>query len=423
MKTRVVIVALVLLVTSCGSKKEAEKAEASEAKPVVEVTLGRATTENILLTINAPATIFAREQANVAGRITAPIRHLLVRKGDNVRAGQVLAELENVDILAQRAEAQGGVANAEATLQKTIAGTLPTDVDRARGQVETTKAALNQAQQIYKRRQELFDQGAIPQKDLIQSQTDLATAQANSNVAQRAYDLLLNQSRGRDEQIAKANLEQAQARLQGSNAQLQFTEVRAPFNGIITEQFQYPGDMAQSGTPMFTIVDLSSISARAQVPEASASSVQQGKSCSFRSIDNQATELKGRVTVVNRSVDSQRRTVEVWCEVARPPASIRAGMFGTVYIQTGQVQNAVLVPKAALQLEEGTDRGTVFVVDAKRIAHKQEVTVGEVLGDRVRIASGIKPNDTVVVDGSYGLPDNVQVTLKGERKPEKEDKN
>ena len=60
-------------------------------------------------------------------------------------------------------------------------------------------------------------------------------------MAQRAYDLLLNQSRGRDEQIAKANLEQAEARLQGSNAQLQFTEVRAPFDGIITEQFQYPG--------------------------------------------------------------------------------------------------------------------------------------------------------------------------------------
>ena len=174
---------------------------------------------------------------------------------------------------------------------------------------------------------------------------------------------------------------------------------------------------------MFTIVDLSSVSARAQVPEASAGSVQQGKSCTFRSIDKQAAELKGRVTVINRSVDPQRRTVEVWCEVARPPSSIRAGMFGTVSIQTGQVENAVLIPKPALQLEEGTDRGTVFVVDAKRIAHKREVTVGEVLGDRVRITSGIKPNETVVVEGSYGLPDNIQVVLKGERKPEKEDKN
>ena len=49
--------------------------------------------------------------------------------------------------------------------------------------------------------------------------------------------------------------------------------------------------------------------------------------------------------------------------------------------------------------------------------------MGEVLGDRVRITSGMKPNETVVVEGSYGLPDNVQVVLKGERKPEKEDKN
>ena len=181
MKVQASIVILAFLIASCGSKKEDDKAEASEAKPVVEVTLDRATAENILLTIDAPATIFAKEQANVAGRLTAPIRRLLVRKGDSVRAGQLLAEMENLDVLAQRAEARGGVANAEATLQKTITGTLPTDIDRARGQVETTQAALNQAQQIYKRRRDLFDQGAIPQKDLVQSQTDLATAQANYN--------------------------------------------------------------------------------------------------------------------------------------------------------------------------------------------------------------------------------------------------
>jgi cobalt-zinc-cadmium efflux system membrane fusion protein len=283
--------------------------------------------------------------------------------------------------------------------------------------VETTRAALNQLQQLYKRRKSLFDEGAIPQRDLLQTQTDLATAQANYDVAQRSYDLLVNQLRGRDEQIARANLEQAQARLQGAAAQLQFTEIRTPFAGTITDQFQYPGDMAQPTTPMFTVADLSSVTARAQVPEAEAGKAKVGQVCSFTPVDQDRSEIKGKVTVVNRAVDMARRTVEVWCEVPRPPVWVRAGMFGTATIYTGEVRNAVLVPQTALVQEEaGTMNGTVFVIDGKKIAHKREVVVGEILGDQARIASGLKAGETIVVEGAYGLPDNAQVTLKGESK-------
>lgn len=411
------------LMTGCGSKAKRE-AEDAKSTPLVEVTFGKAVSSDIPVSISAPATVFAREQANVSGRVTAPIRRLLVRKGDTVRSGQVLAELENRDVAAQLAEAQGAVANAQASLEKTVSGTIPSDVEKARGQVETTKAALNQLEVVYKRRQSLFNEGAIPQRDLLQTQTDLATARANFEVAQRSYDLLVNQSRGRDEQIARAGLQQAQARLQGANAQLQFTEIRAPFSGVITDQLQYPGDMAQPTTPMFAVADLSSITVRAQVPESDAGKVKLSQRCSFQSLDQGGSEIQGEVTVVNRAVDLQRRTVEVWCEVRQPPAWVRVGMFGTATIFTGQVQNAVLVPKAALLREEGTTDGTVFVVDDKKIAHKRDVSLGASMGDQVQVASGVKAGETVVMEGAYGLPDKAQVTLKGSgpKKEEKEDK-
>jgi len=413
---------LCVVLAGCGRKEGAADKE-NEVRPVVEVTLDKARAEDVPVTTHAPATVFAREQANLSARITAPIRRLLARKGDNVRAGQVLAELENRDILAQRAEAQGAVSTAEATLQKTISGTLPSDIERARGQVETTKAALNQTEQLYNRRKSLFAEGAIPQRDLLQTQADYETARANYDVAVRSYDLLRNQQRGRDEQIAKANVEQAQARLQGAVAQLQFTEVRAPFSGTITDQLQYPGDMAQPTTTIFTVADLSAVTARAQVPEAEADAVRKGQACSFQSVDHMDARVSGRVTVVNRAVDLQRRTVEVWCEIAKPPEWVRAGAFGTVTIQTGAAKNAVVIPRPALQQEEGTNQGTVFVVDAKRIAHKREVTVGETVGtDLVQMTGGLKPGETVVVQGAYGLPDNAQVVLQGEKPPAETDK-
>lgn len=402
---------LLAMLAGCGSREPS--AEESKPTPTVEVTLARATSVDVPLTLDAPATIFPREQANISARITAPIRRLLAAKGDTVTTGQVLVELEDRDLKALAAEAQSGVATARAALQKAVTGTLPTDVERARGQVEASNAALHQQEQLYKRRRTLFEEGAIPQRDFEQTETDLATAKANAEVARRSYNLLVHQSRERDEQMARANLEQAEARLQGAAAQLQFTRIHAPFSGSITGQMQYPGDMAQPTTPTFTLADLSLVTARAQVPEADAGRIRSAQPCLFRPVDRTETPLTGRVTMVNRAVDPQQRTVEVWCEAQHPPAWIRAGMFGMASFTTGAIRNAVLAPQQAVLREEGTNNGTLFVVDGAGIAHKREVTLGEPIGSQARIDAGLRAGELVVVEGAYGLPDKARVVASG----------
>ena len=152
---------------------------------MVTVKVTRAETADVQLTVQAPATIFPREQANISARTTAPILNLKVRKGDNIAAGQVLAMLESKDVEAQHAEATANVADAEATLQKTSAGTVPADVERARGQLQSAEAARNQAQKNYDRRKDLFSQGAIPNRDLLASETELSQAKTAYDVAKR----------------------------------------------------------------------------------------------------------------------------------------------------------------------------------------------------------------------------------------------
>ena len=97
-------------------------------------------------------------------------------------------------------------------------------------------------------------------------------------------------------------------------------------------------------------------------------------------------------------------------------------MFGTATLFTAKYSDAVLIPKAALIREEGTSDGAVFVVDNKKVAHKREVTVGENVGDQVQIASGLKPGETIVVEGAYGLPDKAQVTAKGSSASKEDEK-
>jgi multidrug efflux pump subunit AcrA (membrane-fusion protein) len=137
-----------LLIVGCRAHSEEEKVP----KPVVEVKTAKAEVTDLELTVRAPANIFPREQANIAARVTARIVKLNARKGDEVAAGQLLAALENHDLIALRDEAKAAITDAEANLQKTAAGTVPADIERARGQVATTKAALDQSQKIYDRR-------------------------------------------------------------------------------------------------------------------------------------------------------------------------------------------------------------------------------------------------------------------------------
>ena len=363
------------------------KKEDAPPKPVVEVKTATAEEEEIRMYVRAPANIFPREQANIASRITASIRELLAHKGDSVKAGQTLAVLESPDVSAMREEAIASVADARATLQKAESGTMPSDVERARGQLETAEAAYNQAREIYNKRQELFKLGAIPQRDLLLSQTNMATTKTSYDVAKRALDLLKNQSRG-DLEIAQSRLGQAQARLKGSDAQIGYTKLVSPFAGTITEQFVYPGDMANPATPIFTVMDLSRPVARAQVPEAEARGLRRGQPCQFQSADNSTVEYQGRISLINKAVDPARRTIESWCEIPNPSPPLRAGVFGEVRVLTTTTRG-IVVPQPAVQLNEGSHTGWVMSVDEKNIAHKREVETGGVFEGKVQVLKGI----------------------------------
>jgi HlyD family secretion protein len=399
------LLSLIVFLAGCTQKEEAP------AKTVVTVKVGRAEAADLRISVQAPATIYAREQANISARITAPIRQLRARKGDAVSAGQVLAVLENRDIAAQRDEARASVSDAQANLQKLSAGTLPTDLERARGEVVSAQAALNQAQTVYDRRSDLFKQGAIPGRDLLTSETDLARAKASYDVAKRALELLESQSREQDLRIAESRVSQAKARLALAEAQNEFTEIRSPFAGIVTEQFMFSGDMAKPDAPIFTVVDLSTAVARAQFPETQAGGIKRGETCSFASTDGGTSAPAGRVTVINAAIDPAKRTVEVWCEVPNAGLGLRAGAFGKVTVVTGVAHQAIVAPLAAVQFNEGTKAGSVYVVDQKATAHKVEVVTGERTEGRVQIVKGVQVGDVLILEGGYGLPDGTQVQV------------
>jgi RND family efflux transporter MFP subunit len=207
---------------------------------------------------------------------------------------------------------------------------------------------------------------------------------------------------------------------------MEFTEIRSPFAGVITEQMMFPGDMAKPDAPIFTVMNLSVVVGRAQTPETESRAVRQGQACGFSPVDQAGEAFPGRVTTINQAVDPARRTIEIWCEIANPQIGgqrrLKGGDFGSLAITVGAARRSVVVPVAAVQFAEDGKKGTVMVVDAKNIAHETEVKTGETVDGRVRIIEGLNGGETVVIEGGYGLPDKTEVRNKGEKDGEDADK-
>jgi RND family efflux transporter MFP subunit len=341
MNCRALIFVTSALVAACRGEQEEP-----ETKPLVNVTVAKAEVADVQTSVRAPGVVHPRQQAGVASRITAPILNLLVSKGDRVAAGSTLVRLDSRDLVAQR---------------------------------EDALAAVRQAEVVADRRGHLFEEGAIPERDLLASQTERA---------------------------------QLNARLELINTQLTFAELKSPFAGRITEQFLYPGDMAQPGAPVFTVVDAEVVVARAQVPETDAASLRPGLGCVFVPGSAAADTFAGRISVINPAVDSARQTVEVWCEIQNGQGRLLSGTFGEVRVQTGRPSKSVVVPLGAVQLAEGTHNGTVFVVDAKNVAHQTEIEGGVTLDGKMQVLKGLQGGESVIVEGAYALPDGAAVRIK-----------
>jgi len=398
---------LVLAILALGGCAAPE--ETADPRVVVEVRTAKATVQDVEEVVLAPAIIFPWSEAKVASQLTAPIARLDVRKGDRVSPGQALAWLRDDDLDAQLADAAAQVADATANLERTSAGTLPTDRERAQGEVEQTASALAVAKQIFERRQTLVAEGALPQRELLIAKTQYEQAQTASRVAQSALELLTGQSQLQDKRIAESRLEQAAARFDLAKAQLAFARIESPSSGVVTEQFLYPGDMARPDAPIFTVMDLSVAVARGQFPEEKAGGLRAGQRCRFTGVDAPGFARSGRLTVVSQAVDPMRRTVEAWCEIPNSNGALKAGGFGQMTVVLGLRRDALTVPLAAIEFEPDRKHGVVWTVGSDNLAHENRAEAGVVSGATVEILEGVENGDTVVVEGGYGLSEGFAV--------------
>jgi HlyD family secretion protein len=395
-----ICIPVVLSFACSGGDKEAEP-----SVPVQIVTVDKATLQQ---TVSADAVLFPFAQSALVPKISAPVQKFLVNRGSRVRAGQLLAVLENRDLAAATQENKGSYDQAQAAYAQTTAADLPQEMQKAQLDENAAKQQLDAAQKVYDSRKDLFAQGAMPRKELDQAGVDLTNARNQYEIAERHLQNLHAIGRQQTLKSAQGQLESAQGKYNGAAAQFSYSEIRSPINGVVTDRPLYPGEMAAAGTPLLTVMDTSQVTARAHIAQQSAALLKIGDNATVTApgIDS---PFAGKVSLVSPALDPNSTTIEIWVLVKNPKGRLKPGSSVRMSMVARSVPDALAIPVAALlTAQDGTT--SVMVAGSDGRAHQKPVKIGIRDGDRVQIIEGLSAGDRVVGSGAYGLPDNSKIT-------------
>ena len=408
---RVAVVLLVLLVAGwCWHRRTATPAE--ETQIVVGVQVAKAEVASMAQPIEAVGIIQARQEATISPKISGQITSMALLKNRVVHRGDVLAILEARDLRAQRAEAAGAAREAQIGVTTTAEGTIPlTNAQDARA-VRDAQATVVNMRKILERRRTLYEKGGISKKDLEASQLDVTRAEDDARLAEKSAALHRGTTNPGDLATARSKAQQAADRLAAVDAQTAYATIRAPFDGIVTDQFLHQGDFAVSGVKLLTLSDASNVIIKASISDEAATHVRAGDTVTVQPDDLPGRTLQAQVTLVGRSADPLSHSVELWVSLPNPGGELRTNGTARVIVASGSVPDAVVVPTAAVTLDAtNASAGTVMVVDGQSVAHEVHVTTGAHTRDRTQIRSGLRGGEMVVIEGNYGLPDGTRVEV------------
>jgi multidrug efflux pump subunit AcrA (membrane-fusion protein) len=393
-----------LLLLGACSKKEQEGAE-----PIAPVRVTPVRTDSIQRIVTADAILYARDQASVMPKLSAPVRAFYVNRGDRVQKGQLLAVLENHDLTAAALESKGQYEQAQAVYRNTAAASVPEEMTKAELDVQAAQQSLDAAQKLYQSREQLFQDGALARKLVDEAQ--VAYVQARSQYETAQQHLRSMQSVSKEEQIksAAAQVEAARGHYQAAEAQLEYSEIRSPISGIIADRAIYPGEMASAGVPLLTVIDVSKVIARANVPQNQAGLVKVGDRATILPTEG-SPETPGKVIVVSPALDPNSTTLQVWVEAQHPGNRLKPGITVRVSIVAETLSEAIVVPLAAL-LPGGDGTSSVFVVGKDSVVHEQKIEVGIREGSKVQVLSGLAPGQNIVTTGGLGLQDGAKIRV------------
>ncbi len=401
-----VCVALAMTVTLLmaeGCKKEAPP------ETVVSVQAEHPEQGLIAEHVLADAVLAPQAQSAITPKITAPVRKFYVQRGARVKAGELLAELENADLDAAALDNKGSYVAAQAAYDTATKAQVPEDAQKAELDLAQAQANLDLNQSIVKARKQLFAEGAIPGRDLDTALAALVQAQAAYDAAAKHAESMKKVTHEAALKSAQGQLTSAEGKYKGAAAMAGYAEIRSPIDGFVTDRPLYAGETAAAGTPLITVMDTTELLAKTHLAQSLVQRLKVGDTASLTApgVDH---PIPAKISMISPALDPGSTTVEVWLKVDNKSSALKVGTPVKVNVTGRTVADAWKIPvKAVLTGQDGAK--TVMIIGSDGAAHSKPVKLGIQNGADVQVLSGLAPSDMVITSGSYGLDDGTKVKL------------
>lgn len=382
-----------------------------EAAPEVEVTVQAEHPEQgpIAEHIVADAVLAPLAQAAIEPKISAPVRKFYVQRGARVKAGQLLAMLENNDLAAAAMDNKGSYVAAQAAYDTATKAQVPEDTLKAESDLAQTKANLDLNLSIVRSRKQLFAEGAIPGRDLDTATAALVQAQAAYDAAAKHLESVHSVSRAAALKAAQGQLTSAEGKYKGAQAAVNYSEIRSPIDGVVTDRSLFAGETAAAGAPLITVMETSTLIAKTHIGQSLAQQLKVGDEATV-SVPGLTDPVAAKVSLISPALDPGSTTVEVWLNIDNKAGKLKVGTPVKASITGRSIAKAWKLPAVAiLTAQDGAK--SVMVIGSDSIAHRRPVTLGITNSGDVQIINGLGATDMVITTGAYGLDEGTKVKV------------
>ncbi|MGH7744237.1 MAG: efflux RND transporter periplasmic adaptor subunit, partial [Candidatus Dormibacteria bacterium] len=359
--------------TSAPLLGTAKVSAAGEPLPVVTVV--EPVRRVVAQTLTLPASVEAIEKATLYAKVSGYLQWIKVDKGDRIKKGEILAQLEVPEVEKEYQSAQAAVAEAQA-------------------EYERAEADANLKQVTYQR-----TQGVRDSEPTVVSPQEVDIARATSETA------------AANARLAQARLEKARAELGKLQVLAEFAKVTAPFDGVVTERFVDPGALIQagansSGSPVVSVARIDQVRVYISVPEVDVAQITRGVTAQVRLDALPGRQFTGKVTRFADAVDPQSRTMKTEVDLPNPNQRILSGMFGSVTLELSTDPNAVFLPDQSVRQDSAGSK-FVYVVENDRL-RKVAIQTGQDNGTVTQVF-GLRKEQAIVLSGGENLQEGTLV--------------
>ncbi len=334
-----------------------------------------------LSVLNASGYIVAQRKAAVASKMTGRLTALMVEEGSLVKQGQILARMENADVTAMKSQVTANLANARAMLK----------------------------------------QATVENNNLKQDNDRYQKLIAGAYVSQSEYDTIHTRYLRSQEAVkaAQAAVESSTAALAGAEANLDYTLIRAPFDGVVLTKNADVGDIvtplgasSTSKAAVVTLADMDSLQVEVDVSETSITLIRVGQPCDIQLDALSDRRFRGVVHAIVPTVDRSKATVLVKVRFLDKDIRMLPDMSAKVAFLSRELKTEELKPRLAVNgaaLASVKEKSVVYLIAGDKV-HETAITTGGKLGDMLEVTKGLKPGDRVVLK-PQGLKDGAKIKV------------